>query len=247
MAVQAWRKKSDKMGIDQNRDQRVEVAVFALADSRRPSLWYIDDEVEIGRALGDTLSDQYEFQVFESPVVALDRLRTIFRNPGTELLPEVIVTDLLMPDMDGMDFIRTLKEIGVDSQVLIASGFADRQRLIKAMDLGVCGVIDKPFDSHQLLAKLASRERRKNVFVAQYVQSLEAQVRLLMELKATYTRRYQHSENELLRRDLQIHTTIESAKAFVASLKKERLMENQLEVCEQFQAALRQTIKSLQD
>jgi DNA-binding NtrC family response regulator len=68
---------------------------------------------------------------------------------------DVIITDLQMPGMDGLAFIRTLAERGVESQVVMVTAFASVTSAVEAMRYGAFDYIEKPFDVEQLESLVA--------------------------------------------------------------------------------------------
>lgn len=75
-----------------------------------------------------------------------------------DALPEVrggcILTDVRMPGMSGLDLVRRLKALGVDTPVIVMTGHADVPLAIEAMKEGILDFIEKPFDDEVLLATL---------------------------------------------------------------------------------------------
>jgi len=63
---------------------------------------------------------------------------------------DVIITDLQMPGMDGLTFIRTLAERKVESQIVMVTAFASVTSAVEAMRYGAFDYIEKPFDVEQL-------------------------------------------------------------------------------------------------
>ncbi len=72
---------------------------------------------------------------------------------------DVIITDLQMPGMDGLAFIRTLSERKVETQIVMVTAFASVASAVEAMRYGAFDYIEKPFDVEQL-ESLVSRALR---------------------------------------------------------------------------------------
>lgn len=70
------------------------------------------------------------------------------------LAPGCIVTDVRMPDMNGLEMVRRLSEIGVSHPVIVMTGHADVPLAIEAVRAGVKDFIEKPFDDDALLASV---------------------------------------------------------------------------------------------
>jgi two-component system, LuxR family, response regulator FixJ len=80
-----------------------------------------------------------------------------FSNPNEflETLPEeprgCLITDLRMPEMDGVELIRTLRDKGVIIPVIVITGHADVTKAVDAMKAGAADFIEKPFESELIL------------------------------------------------------------------------------------------------
>src|SRR4051812_18820270 len=68
---------------------------------------------------------------------------------------DVIITDLQMPGMDGLAFIRTLAERKVEAQIVMVTAFASVSSAVEAMRYGAFDYIEKPFDVEQLESLVA--------------------------------------------------------------------------------------------
>jgi DNA-binding NtrC family response regulator len=68
---------------------------------------------------------------------------------------DVIITDLQMPGMDGLTFIRTLAERKVETQIVMVTAFASVTSAVEAMRYGAFDYIEKPFDVEQLESLVA--------------------------------------------------------------------------------------------
>lgn len=70
------------------------------------------------------------------------------------LEPGCILTDVRMPDMNGLEMVRRLGAMGIRHPVIVMTGHADVPLAIEAMHAGVKDFIEKPFDDEVLLASI---------------------------------------------------------------------------------------------
>lgn len=99
----------------------------------------VDDEPEIVDLLVKLLQDEnIEVEGLTQPQKVLE---TIDR-----FKPDVLFTDVSMPDMTGLDLLKLVKKSFVDLPVVFISGHVNKDVLLEAIQHGVYGVIEKPFD-----------------------------------------------------------------------------------------------------
>ena len=104
----------------------------------------IDDEESIRRSLKDILSEE-GYRVLTSGTLkeAEKVLKSEFYN--------VIILDVWMPDGDGVEFIKVIKEISPDSVVVMITGHGNIEIAVKAIKNGAYDFIEKPFSIDRLL------------------------------------------------------------------------------------------------
>ncbi|MCK4851623.1 MAG: response regulator [Candidatus Omnitrophica bacterium] len=99
----------------------------------------IDDEIEICRLLKDFLEKQgFEVSIATSALDGIEKVRTE--------RPKVVLLDVRMPEMDGMEVMRKIREIDRDVGVILATAVRDEQIAQEALNLGAVDYIIKPFD-----------------------------------------------------------------------------------------------------
>lgn len=101
------------------------------------SILIVDDEVSILNSLSSILEDEgYEVSVAKSGVEAL---KICTMNP-----PELMMLDIWMPEMDGLETLRRLRELVPNTQVMMMSGHGSIETAVKAIKLGAYDYIEKP-------------------------------------------------------------------------------------------------------
>ena len=68
----------------------------------------------------------------------------------------MVLTDIVMPKINGIDLMRHVKALSEDTQVVILTGNADKKAAISAVKLGAYDFIEKPFDLN-IMARIVHR------------------------------------------------------------------------------------------
>lgn len=109
------------------------------------SVLIIDDEPDMGFALKEALTRfGYEAHYFRDPVAVLN----------TQNLRDfsLIITDVKMPKLDGIEFLHQLRGRGIFTPVIVITGYASVEDAVKAMKLGAVDYLTKPFSIDKLKA-----------------------------------------------------------------------------------------------
>ena len=109
-----------------------------------PRILIVDDEVEITEILADLLSEEYDCIRAGSAEEALTRLH--------EGEFQLVISDITMPGMSGLDMIPHVKEFAPDTVVVMISGMQTVESAIGALRLGAFDYLMKPFDLRQVEA-----------------------------------------------------------------------------------------------
>jgi len=103
----------------------------------------VDDEPVVNQSCRRVLTDAgYEVHTTESGRDGLNRACT------QEF--DLVITDLKMPDLDGMNLVRTLRQERPDTAIVIITGYGTLPSAIEATRLGVADYIEKPFTPEEL-------------------------------------------------------------------------------------------------
>ena len=118
----------------------------------------VDDHAAARESVADVLRHAgYEVSGLGSPMEALPRL-----EKGTF---DLVITDLQMPGMDGLDFIREIRRRRLSTQVLMITAHATISSAVEAMRQGAFDYLEKPFDVVQLEQLVASAIERGQLMV----------------------------------------------------------------------------------
>jgi len=113
--------------------------------SSKGRLVVIDDEVNAAAALETLLKDDgYEVGRAHDARSGLLLIE--------KMAPEVVLTDLRMPGMDGLELLSKIKETRPDTMVVLMTAYGTVKTAVKAMKLGAEDYLGKPIDIEELLA-----------------------------------------------------------------------------------------------
>lgn len=152
-------------------------------------LLLIDDERAILEVLSISLaSEGYQVLTAESGREGLE----IFGRGGIKL----VVTDIRMPGMDGVEVLRQVKAMDPEAEVVVITGHGDMESAIAVLREGASDFITKPIREEALLLALERAERRIAMtrLLKDYTTALEERV-------ARYRRELELAQEELLRRE----------------------------------------------
>jgi DNA-binding NtrC family response regulator len=107
-------------------------------------IYVVDDERIIRVSLADELRDAgYEVYEFAHANAALMQMK--------ELLPDIVITDLKMPDIDGVELLRRTKKFNKNICVILMTAYSTVSTAVETMKLGAYDYIEKPFDNEKVL------------------------------------------------------------------------------------------------
>ncbi|MER9670216.1 response regulator FixJ [Mesorhizobium sp. M0203] len=131
----------------------------------------VDDDVDVRKSLGFLLATaDFAVRLYESA--------TAFLATATSSLDGCIVTDVRMPGIDGIEFLRQLRTRGHTIPVIVMTGHADVALAVQAMKEGAADFIEKPFDDEVLIEAIRSALDNRNQADATHPQSVEIRGRL---------------------------------------------------------------------
>ena len=112
-------------------------------------VFVVDDEPKIGKLFSNVLErDGYEVETYMNPVKMLDAL-----DDGTEV-PDVVLADMMMPEMNGVELLETLQERNTDIPVIIMTAHSSVQTAVEAMRQGAFHYLQKPVNLEEMRALL---------------------------------------------------------------------------------------------
>ncbi|HKE55225.1 MAG TPA: response regulator transcription factor [Pyrinomonadaceae bacterium] len=118
----------------------------------KPRILIVDDEPQIGRVMRTGLSTHgFEVRIAADGEAALDLFN--------DWHPALVITDLSMPNMGGLEFCRRLRLVS-DVPLIVLSVKNEERTKVEALDAGADDYVTKPFGMNELLARIRAALRR---------------------------------------------------------------------------------------
>jgi DNA-binding NtrC family response regulator len=106
-------------------------------------IWIVDDERIVRISLADDLCDAgYKVREFADGNSVLAEL--------SESIPDIVITDLKMPGIEGIDLLARLKELHPGIIVIVMTAYGTVENAVKAMKIGAFDYITKPFNTEEI-------------------------------------------------------------------------------------------------
>jgi two-component system KDP operon response regulator KdpE len=140
----------------------------------------VDDEPQITRVLKTVLSSQgYQVRTAAEGESALSNFK--------EWSPELVITDLYMPHMDGIELCRRIREVSA-VPIIVLSVKGEERSKVEALDSGADDYVTKPFGIDELMARVRAALRRSGSTDAQEPASFDAgDFRIDMDARRVHT------------------------------------------------------------
>ncbi|MFK5881454.1 MAG: response regulator [Sulfurospirillum sp.] len=127
------------------------------------TLLYVEDNTGLQKQAGKIFH-----KFFGKVIVAKDGLEGLafFR----EHCPDIVVTDIKMPKMDGLEMSKKIKELDIDAKIIITSAFDEKDNLLQSIDIGIAKYLKKPIPVEALIEALIEiieqikNKKDKNLF-----------------------------------------------------------------------------------
>lgn len=123
----------------------------------RPHVLLVEDEVTIARGLKMVMDEGgYDVDLADTGLVALNKFRT--------KKFDLMVADLRLPDIDGMEVIEHVREIRPETKVVIITGYPSVATAVKAVKIGVSDYLRKPFTDDEFITAVdtAIKDQQKD-------------------------------------------------------------------------------------
>jgi putative two-component system response regulator len=130
-----------------------------MVSKPEPIVFIVDDEEMVATALQSflLLETPWETHVFNSGAAALAAMETV--------RPSCIVSDFMMPQLDGVTFLRRARDVHPMATRILLTGYADKQNAIRAInEAGLYYYLEKPWDNEHLKLVIRNGVERSALF-----------------------------------------------------------------------------------
>jgi len=151
------------------------------------AVFVIDDEPMVATAIRSflQLETSYAIHTFTEPARALDAL--------ADEEPKVVIADFMMPGMDGISFLRQVRERRPFTTRVLLTGYADKENAIRAInEAGLYYYLEKPWDNEHLKLIVRNGVERSSLFneLDARVSALESANRELHDIRSRLLRAF---------------------------------------------------------
>jgi len=121
----------------------------------------VEDEENLASLLKSAIGDNfYSFNIAQNGKDGIEKF--------LKFLPDIIITDITMPELNGLDMAKEIKKVDSTIPIIILSAYSQTEKLLNAIDIGIVKYFIKPFDPDELLdyiSKLSQNIKSKPILL----------------------------------------------------------------------------------
>ncbi len=112
-----------------------------------------DDEAALLKTMAFTLKRKgFEAITFENGQSAYNEIKEAFQD---NKLYNLIITDIQMPGLNGLELIKKIRESGITTPILAITGFGNKKMVLDLMRAGCNDYLDKPFSMNEFINRIS--------------------------------------------------------------------------------------------
>ncbi|MBR3805837.1 MAG: response regulator transcription factor [Clostridia bacterium] len=122
----------------------------------KPLIYVVEDDEGICEVYEGAFEESYQTEIFNSG--------KDFFNAFSTVKPDIIILDIMLPDMDGYTILTRIRETDERVPVIIVSAKSDEISFVKGLNKGADDYMSKPFSILELLARVKTNLRRAGLY-----------------------------------------------------------------------------------
>lgn len=144
---------------------------------RKPQVLVIEDNPDISLYISSILKEMYRVYYASDGNEGLEKAR--------DIMPDVILTDLMMPNMDGFELCKAIRDDEVLNHIpiIVVSARNDRDEYIKTLKYGADSYIIKPFRSDELLVNIQNQLEKSRNIRERFTTAIQQGNKMTVDLK----------------------------------------------------------------
>lgn len=120
-----------------------------MVNVKQKQIFFVDDDLQVCKVVSEILEESgFEVCVFNNASDCLERMRAC--------ICDLLITDLKMPDFDGIEILKRVKSFAPWIPVLVLTGYGDIPTAVTAIKAGAVDFIEKPLDKESLIQRITS-------------------------------------------------------------------------------------------
>lgn len=150
----------DDVVIDMNEMRDNSADQSELGDAEKPTIVIVEDNLELNELLAQIFSSLYNVKTARNGLEGIELIRTV--------MPELVISDIMMPEMDGKTLCKKIKE-NIELchiPVILLTALGMKEQMLDGLFCGADDYISKPFDSTILLAKCNNIIKSRRILAA---------------------------------------------------------------------------------
>lgn len=134
------------------------VSTLSSKTQHKATILVVEDNPELQTYIQLVLKDHYQVALAGNGQAALDHINTVGQ-------PDLIISDLMMPIMDGYQLLKKLKEDAATKQLpaIMLTARSEKDDRLKALRIGVDDYLTKPFDEEELLIRISNLLKNQSI------------------------------------------------------------------------------------
>lgn len=144
-----------------------------LKYSKNLKVLYVEDNDDVRESTLDLMQDFFkEVDTADDGKIGLQKYIKSYKNDS---IYDLVISDINMPNMDGIEMIKEIKKVQADQEVVVISAHNESEYLFELINIGVASFILKPLDLQQFMSSIynISQKIYEHKFTLNYYKNIE--------------------------------------------------------------------------